>query len=60
MVIAHRHLHILPDGAGGNLAYADTPHKGGIVHAGNQHPQGGGLVALRRRNVLQDGVEQRL
>ena len=60
MVVAHRHLHILPNGTGSDLAYADTPHKGGIVHAGNQHPQGGGLVALRRRNVLQDGIEQRL
>ena len=60
MVVAHRHLHVLLNGTGGDLAYADASHKGGIIHAGNQHTQGRVLVALRRRNVLQDGIEQRL
>ena len=60
MVVAHRHLHVLLNGTGGDLAYADAPHKGGIIHTGDQHAQRRVLIALGRRNVLQDGIEQRL
>ena len=60
MVVAHRHLHVLLYGTGGDLAYADAPHKGGIIHAGNQHAQRRVLIALGRRNVLQNGIKQGL
>ena len=60
VVVADGDRHILPDGAGGDLAYADAPDKGGIIHAGDQHGQRRVLIALRRPDMLQNGIEQGL
>ena len=60
MVVAHRDLLILLQNAPLNAANGDAPHKLVVVDRTDQHLERLIQISLRRGDIVQNGVEQRL
>ena len=60
VVVAHRDLLILLEHAALHTANGDTAHELVVVDGADQHLEGLIQIGLRRRDIVQNGVEQRL